>query len=205
MAEDTKKEHEEDKRVIRVLPRRVFKTPLLDFALGFGGIIMAACSAYLPYHVFVNSDQYGPPKWDFGDGNPLYEQAADDYEERRTRNWLALNQDVDTIVTGSVEKPKEPEPLQRTEAKTEDAEVRKVKTKRIIVAREPDPIPSTGRFRLVYVKNGRGLIQDGADMIPILAGSKLPDGTFVRSFKRKGGTWQMHTSDDRMFEVDAQG
>ena len=84
-------------------PLRVFKSKFLDFSLGFFGLLLAAASAYFPWHVYTHSSEFGPPVLAFEDrasDDQLIDQQAT--ASMQTPLWNRLPNNIDNMTTGSV-------------------------------------------------------------------------------------------------------
>ncbi len=160
----------------------MFKSRVLDFSLGFFGLCLAAASAYLPWHVYQNSGDFGPPKMEFtradeagSDAGPLLAQTETEY-----RRPLFTEQ-VDSLITGSVRPTKDKSRLKPGAA-------------------EPGSIsPSDQKFplelKLIFATRGHALVQDDGDLLVVTPGARLPDGSIVRSIKKVDDLWELITTD----------
>lgn len=175
------------------------RSRVFDFFLGYFGVCLAAISAYLPFHVYNNVADFGPPRMeftgrsDFGvsqDG--VTKEAVAEYIEKRRplfREELRANlenSEIDTVVTGSIN----PSPA-------ELPTIRESSEPRLRVTTPGGPAPNLVEhesMELVFASRGRALVRDGGDVLPVAIGSRLPDGSKVKSIKRLDNGWQLMTS-----------
>ena len=70
---------------------------------------------------------------------------------------------------------------------------------------EDQPFPGDEiNFQLVYVANGRAMIEDDTGLLVVQAGSKLPDNSKVASIEQRSGKWVIVTSADQVVELSPQ-
>ena len=200
MAKPRKIEHGRRKAL---LPRKVFKTPIADFFLGFCVACFAAACAYLPFHIYMNSDEFGPPEMALTGGAPDVANAdtPDELEDRKNA-LLAQQSDIDQTVTGAVEREDDGDGASKSDKnKTQDEPNEEAETIFALPDREP---ATSGRMVLVFAAGGRGLIRDGNDLLPVFVGKKLPDGSIVKEFSRSSGSWKILTSDNQIIAFEGE-
>ncbi|MEP1206302.1 MAG: hypothetical protein ABJM29_17105 [Rhizobiaceae bacterium] len=190
------KDHIKPSRLALLRRRR---TRLFDLGLGMVGLALAGVSSYLPYYVYFNETEFGPPTMQFT-GRIDYEAPVVVERSRETRRplfteELAVNfeaQEIDPLVTGSIQPDGDGIPRLRPRVR---------------------PRPSLEQFNdlqaeltvhesleLVFATRGRALIRDGDDILPIAVGSRLPDGSTVKSLLRKQNGWQVVTSNNHVLK-----
>ena len=174
-------------RIFR-FPRVVFRNRMLDFVLGFGAMMMAAVSAYLPWYIYTHQADFGPPELQFT-GNANLEGALET-ASARTPLFKDIDQSrfgIDPTVTGSINPVGSDDPL--SEARNDDAGRSGLK--------KPLKLPrQSATLQLVFAANGRGLVREGEDLLPVAVGSRLPDGSVVSSLSIKNGDWRLVTNDN---------
>lgn len=175
------------RRSLLGLPEKVSGSPILDFFIGFFGVCLAAVSAWFPWYVHNNADEFGPPRMVFdGQRNPL---PGADPRLRDVAGTLRPIMDgvgLDTTTTGSVPQPS-------TRLRGRQMPLGETAGNLQVVAPPVGP-PS---YRIVFAVQGRALLRDGDDLIPVARGAKLPDGSQVESIRKKNGFWELHTSSDQ--------
>ena len=178
------------------------RSRVFDFFLGYFGVCLAALSAYLPFYVYNNDADFGPPRLeftgrqDFGVG-----EEADEEEVAEARRPLFRDGDgsspdenaIDEVITGSIGPVSNRIPSIREELNTQNA---------ARVSKQPFPeLKHHESFALVFASRGRALIQDGADLLPVAVGSRLPDGSTVKSISKYDGGWNLLTSENRVLPL----
>lgn len=175
------------RRSLLGLPEKVSGSPVLDFFIGFFGVCLAAVSAWFPWYVHNNADDFGPPRMVFdGQRNPL---PGADPRLREVAGRIRPILDgagLDTTTTGSI-----PQPSSRL---TGRQAVTGETGGTLKVVGPPTQPPN---YRMIFAIRGRALLRDGDDLIPVARGAKLPDGSEVESIERKNGFWELHTSSDQ--------
>jgi len=58
-----------------------------------------------------------------------------------------------------------------------------------------------GQWQLVFASRGRALIRDGEDIFPVAIGSRLPDGSTVKSVLGRNQRWRLTTSRNLVLEL----
>ncbi len=166
----------------RLRSRQVLQHKIYDFCLGFFGVFLALGSAYFPYYVFNNEDSFSPPVL-------FLERLDDDNGELMKTESLVLRDDnlksventgIDFMKTGSIKKA-DPKARAENGSLKKSAAIKKV-----------DPIFSL-KYQLIFASKGGALVQVGDDVMFVVAGSLLPDGSMVKSVKKEGGKWKLKT------------
>lgn len=159
------------------LPERVFKSKIADFALGFGGVMLAAASAYFPWYVHNNSDQFHPPRMVFT-GQP---------EE--------LDPGIDPITTASIPKQKNRVILGK---KPDQGFVEKAQRRvREISMKKPEAFVGDGSITVLFASRGRALVDDDGEIVMVEPGMVLSNGSKVTKVTRAGKSWIITTSDEK--------
>ena len=173
------------------------RTRMFDFGLGLVGVAMAGLSAYLPYYVYFNESQFGPPEMQFTGridyGEPVILEPG---EETRTPLFPGFSeaeqvfQNVDPIAVGSIQNDDSPIPRLRPAVRPRPPTEQFVKHSPELIEHES--------MVLVFATRGRALVRDGDDILPVAVGSRLPDGSIVKSMMRKQTGWQIVTSNNHV-------
>ena len=173
------------------------RTRMFDFGLGLVGVAMAGLSSYLPYYVYFNESEFGPPEMQFTGRIDYGElQILEPGEETRTplfREFAEAEQvfqPVDPIVVGSIQNDVSTIPRLRPAVRPRPPAEQLAKF-------SPDLIEHESMV-LVFATRGRALVRDGGDILPVAVGSRLPDGSTVQSMTRKGTGWQIVTSNNHV-------
>ena len=173
------------------------RTRMFDFGLGLIGVAMAGLSSYLPYYVYFNESEFGPPEMQFT-GRIDYDEPliVEPGEETRTplfREFAeaeSVFQEVDPIIVGSIQSDVSTIPRLRPA-------VRPRPPREQLTQFSPDLIEHKTMV-LVFATRGRALVRDGDDILPVAVGSRLPDGSTVKSMTRKQSGWQVVTSNNHV-------
>ena len=97
---------------------------------------------------------------------------------------------IDPVVTGSI----------RSNASAPTKDQARIFQER----RRPAPVSQKGQqsdIQLVFATRGRALIRDGDDLLPVAIGSRLPDGSIVKSVARSNNQWTLLTSTNQVLEL----
>ncbi len=68
--------------------------------------------------------------------------------------------------------------------------------KSVGVAEQPFPADRKPPYKLVFVANGRAMIEDNSGLWVVQIGSNLPDSSSVNSIEQRNGKWAIVTSGD---------
>ena len=180
------------------------RSPVLDFCLGFFGFMLAAFSSYLPFYVYIHSSEFKPPEMEFtgrqdADNLPTELEVLQQRRPlfRDVKQTANADQLVDTVVTGSIDREESFDPADSASDLTG---------------------PQTGGLRgsgngdssgavvhksltLVFATANRALIRDGDDLVPVAIGSRLPDGSTVKSLLRQENGWHLLTSENNVLKL----
>ena len=211
---------------IRKKPVKRKRSHLLDLCLGVFGGCLAGVSSFLPYYVYTNTAKFGPPEMQFTGrvdyGGPQIEvEPESEYVERRKPLFQNIRQarlppqvelepqeqtgettqetaqtefqEIDPTVTGSIN-PEETEFPSLCPKVRPSPAIAKVETP------ETDPV-AHDTLVLVFASRGRALIQDGSDLLPVAIGSRLPDGSTVKSLTKQADGWQLLTTDNHIMTL----
>lgn len=157
-----------------------------DWPLIGCGVGLALVCALFPWYIFFNQERFGVRPLTFsGQPGDFTTPAAGVLPELvGERMPLALTDlpQLDFIPTGTVpdapatighDLPEQPFPGDK------------------------QPYPGERQpFRLLYVENGRAMIEDEDGFWVVRRGSVLPDGSRVARFERRDGTWVLVTTDE---------
>jgi hypothetical protein len=180
------------------------RSPVLDFFLGFFGFCLAAFSSYLPFYVYIHSSEFGPPEMEFTGRKdaPAQPPELEILQQRRplfreVRQAKNADPNVDTVVTGSID---------RDDAFTPDLRpaVRSKPDLASVPLRNKDGASNAVEHKsltLVFATSSRALIRDGNDLVPVAIGSRLPDGSTVKSLSRQQGGWHLLTSENTVLKL----
>ena len=177
--------------------KRSLGSRLADFGMGLAGVGIAAVSLYLPYYVYNNSSEFGPPTMAFNgratQPDDVPEPVLEETLISSIRTPLFENDDdegIDPVVTGSI----------RSNASAPTKDQARIFQER----RRPAPVSQKGQqsdIQLVFATRGRALIRDGDDLLPVAIGSRLPDGSIVKSVARSNNQWTLLTSTNQVLEL----
>jgi hypothetical protein len=157
------------------------------------GILLAAASAFFPWYVFFNEDQFGirtvpldrtrdlpegPPRAVFS-VSPL--ALVDNDDEHTPGPAPDPLDDLTTATVSSIGK------------ETKDADPGQLE----------QPFPGKNTFRLMHVANGRALIEDGSGMYMVRVGSILPDNSRLATIEQREGRWVIVTSNGEIYRDQA--
>ena len=176
------------------------RTRLFDFALGFVGLCLAAVSSYLPYYVYFHESEFGPPTMQFTGridyGEPVIVERSTEIRRplfKQLSESDVVFQNVDPVVTGSVQRDASGFPSLRPNARARPAPNQ---------SENPSPtLTEHTSLVLVFATKGRALIRDGDDIMPVAVGSRLPDGSTVKSLSRSQNGWQVVTSNNHLIKL----
>ena len=158
-----------------------------DYILSVIGLCLGTAAALFPWHVYLNPDQYGPPRMAFSRGGVIPEaeilalQSGEPTIDRRTGRFTLESGSVsaggvDPVVTGKID-PDSP-------AATGDLQ---------------QAFPSNGAlFEVLAVDGLRALVGDSDGIYLIRPRSRLPDGTLALSFKHDDEGWFIVTSEKKV-------
>ncbi|NKB54129.1 MAG: hypothetical protein GKR97_18280 [Rhizobiaceae bacterium] len=180
----------------------------MDLGLGFVGLCLAGGSSYLPYYVYHHESEFGPPvmeftgRIDYGEPlvgeqvtearNPLFKQLAE-LAQVGVIQSNAEFENVDSIVTGSIQPRIDGIPrLRQALRPSQQNEQRRSGSNELV---------EHASFRMVFATRERALIRDGDDLLPVAVGSRLPDGSTVKSLSRGQGGWQLLTSNNHVLKL----
>lgn len=180
------------------------RSPILDFCLGFFGFMLAAFSSYLPFYVYIHSSEFKPPEMEFT-GRKDAETPPTELEVLQQRRPLfrevkqaaSADQLVDTVVTGSIDREDAFEPVERPTALNSPA------TPGLPGSASSDlsGMAVHKSLTLIFATANRALIRDGDDLIPVAVGSRLPDGSTVKSLSRQDNGWHLMTSENNVLKL----
>lgn len=167
--------------------RRWFRdmTPA-DYVLSAIGLALGTFAAVFPWHVYLNPEDYGPPRMTFSRGGVIPQaeiaaqepgapaDAAGPRSGEAATSVARARPAVDPVTTGKVDR----------------GAVRQIET--------DQPYPGNGRsFQVLAVDGARALVGDSDGVYLVRAGSRLPDDTVAQSFRQDGTGWYILTADGR--------
>jgi len=197
------KQNKPDKKPI--LPSKLAKirrrrTRIFDLGLGLIGLGLAGVSSYLPYYVYFHESEFGPPTMQFTGridyGGPEIVERATEARRPLFKDVAQLDvelQDIDPVVTGSIQPDTSAIPTLRPA-------VRPRPSRELLEKLSPELVEHDSLI-LVFATRGRALVRDGDDLMPIAVGSRLPDGSTVKSLLRKQNGWQVVTSNNHVLKL----
>lgn len=180
------------------------RSPILDFCLGFFGFMLAAFSSYLPFYVYIHSSEFKPPEMEFT-GRLDAESLPTELEVLQQRRPLfrevkqTANADplVDTVVTGSIDREDSFEPVERPSSLSASESVGLPGS----ASNGSSGVAVHKSLTLVFATANRALIRDGDDLVPVAIGSRLPDGSTVKSLSREQDGWHLLTSENSVLKL----
>ncbi|MDD9908478.1 MAG: hypothetical protein OXR62_02185 [Ahrensia sp.] len=147
-----------------------------DWIVGAFGLCLAGSCAFLPWYVYNNPQNFGPPRMEFSGyngGAAIYEPQ--DLAVRKARFRLKPDEpDLDRIVTGS--------------------------TGADLDGPVDQPFPGDATYQLMFVAPGRALLHDGREMIFVKAGSGLPGGERIDSISQSDEGWKVSLDSGAVLE-----
>ncbi|QKV19648.1 hypothetical protein [Oricola thermophila] len=156
-----------------------------DYILTVLGLCLGTAAALFPWHVYLNPDKYGPPRMTFSRGGVIPEaeilalQSGEAVFDMRKGRFVVDDRSVagvDPLVTGRIDPDRA--------AATGDLD-------------QEFPGRDVG-FEVFAVDGRRALVGDAHGVYLIRPHSRLPDGTFARSFRHDEAGWYILTSDERI-------
>lgn len=158
-----------------------FRKKLTDILYGMAGVTLAAVCMAIPWHVYFNPQQYGPPKMRFSRDGVVPGIPVDSVTGRRLAIGPDLGEDplLDMMRTGTAFRDKNPRAPTLAE----------------------QPFPGEVDFELVFAVKGRGLVSDGSSLFPVGVRSILPDGSRVAAIRKTRTGWELVTSRDKVVRL----
>jgi hypothetical protein len=150
------------------------------------GIMLAAASAFFPWYVFLNEDKFG--------------LRIDPFENTRDLPPSPPRQVFSVSPMAMIDRTKDQSlPIDPFDQLT-TATVSSLGREEQGPLPEQQPMPGTGKFRLMHVANGRALIEDGSGMYMVRIGSVLPDNSKVATLEQRNGRWVIITSTGEVYQ-----
>jgi hypothetical protein len=169
--------------------RRQEPSRLGDKVLVGAGIMLAAASAFFPWYVFLNEDKFG--------------LRIDPFENTRDLPPAPPREVFSVSPLAMIDRTKDQslpiDPLDQLTTATVSSLGREEQGAPL----EQQPMPGTGKFRLLHVANGRALIEDGSGMYMVRIGSILPDNSKVATLEQRDGHWVIITSSGEVYQDQA--
>lgn len=173
-------------------PRRVPETPPRRVSVGdailiAGGVALGVGSAFFPWYVFFNQDQFGVRAMRF-EGTPSagpvpvgMAPAGPVRDPIEATQGVAM--ELDPFPTGTLpdEDGEGPPPAPGLDL-------------------QPFPVPEIA-YSVVHIANGRAMIEDDKGMFIVQRGSVLPDNATVAAIEQREGRWVVVTSDRRVLGI----
>ncbi len=160
-----------------------------DRMLMGAGILLAAASAFFPWYVFLNQDQFGIRTNGF--------ENMRDLPPMPPRNVMSVSP---LAMIDSTEDEKLAAPPEPADSLTTATVSSLGDTERAGRSRLDQPFPGKSGFRLLHVANGRALIEDGSGMYMVRVGSILPDNSKLATIEQRDGKWVIVTSIGEVYE-----
>lgn len=168
--------------VIRKRARKAkFRKKVTDVVFGMVGVGLAIVCMLIPWHVYFNPQQYGPPKMRFSRDGIVPGIPDDEISQRRISIGPDLGEDpvLDMIRTGTAFRDGKEKPPSLAE----------------------QPFPGDVDFELVFAVNGRALVSDGSNLFPVSIRSILPDGSRVAAIRKSRSGWELITTRDKVVRL----
>lgn len=171
------------------LMRKKGVSRLGDRLLMSAGILLAAASAFFPWYVFLNQDQFGIRTNGF--------EHMRDLPPMPPRNVMSVSPlaMIDSTKDEKLAAPVEPADSLTTATVSSLGDVDKTGSGRL-----DQPFPGRGGFRLLHVANGRALIEDGSGIYMVRVGSILPDNSKLATIEQRDGKWVIVTSVGEVYQ-----
>lgn len=158
-----------------------FRKKLSDILFGAAGVGLAIVCLSIPWHVYLNPQQYGPPKMRFSRDGIVPGIPDDGTSNRRISVGPDLGEDpiLDMIRTGTAFRDGNEKPPSLDE----------------------QPFPGDVDFELVFAVNGRALVSDGSNLFPVGIRSVLPDGSRVAAIRKTRSGWELVTTREKIVRL----
>lgn len=157
-----------------------------DTAILAGGLALALVCALFPWYIFLNQEKFGIQPVEFeGSKFPARVGIGQISETIGARLPAAQRElaGLDAMATGTVE-GHAPEAVPPSD--------------------QPFPGEAAQGFQLVFVANGRAMIEDGSGYWIVQRGARLPDGSDVASIERRDGGWALVTSRNDVMHLESR-
>ncbi|MBB3964618.1 MULTISPECIES: flagellar protein [Rhizobium] len=177
---------DDDEKIPPLAPQGGRRSTFNDRALTIIGLLLAGASAIFPWYVFFNESKFG------------IDVAAGD-RTRDLPDWPARNVFSVSPLAMANKNPPETKP---------DIPVDPLTTATVSsIGKEDDrgapledqPLPGKSPFRLLYVANGRALIEATSGMYVVRIGSILPDESRLAALEQRDGKWVIVTSKGEVY------
>src|SRR5690606_15388453 len=153
--------------------------------VGALGIVLGLTCALFPWYIFFNQEKFGVREFTF-DGTRGATPPGIAYQPQLVGGNFKSDEvprmDLDFFPTATLPGNEE--------------EVRAVPA-----SEQPFPADLV-TFRLVHVANGRAMIQDEDGLWIVQPGSRLPDASKVASIEKRGGSWVLVTTHDKVVSLE---
>ncbi len=158
-----------------------FRKKLSDILFGVAGVGLAIVCLSIPWHVYFNPQQYGPPKMRFSRDGIVPGIPDNEISHRRISVGPDLGEDplLDMIRTGTAFQDGKEKPPSLAE----------------------QPFPGEVEFELVFAVNGRALVSDGSNLFPVGIRSVLPDGSRVAAIRKSRSGWELVTTREKVVRL----
>ncbi|PZO81789.1 MAG: hypothetical protein DI629_02795 [Mesorhizobium amorphae] len=152
------------------------------------GLSLGLICALFPWYIFFNPDKFGPPAITFDSakntsgvarqgGGGQGRLGSGTVSDMAAADFDAAK--LDLFATGATP--------DRGSVRDE-------------VGEQPFPAPPAP-FHLVYVANGRAMMEDDTGVFVVGPGDRLPDNSRVARIEERGGRWVLVTSKDAVMEA----
>lgn len=170
----------------RPVPRTRPKKDRSDFVVGALGLVLGVTCALFPWYIFFNQEKFGVREFVFSG------ERGDGFATRIAYQPVRIGQPF-----SEAEVPKMALDLFPT-ATTAPQEAGSRRA--VPVSEQPFPADLVS-YQLVHVANGRAMIMDDAGLWVVQPGSQLPDASRVASIEKRGESWVIVTTLDRVIEL----
>ncbi len=162
-----------------------------DIFVATMGIALGLVCAFFPWYVFFNQEKFGIRAVQFAGGStPGGDPENLTYQPSLVGQGFSVDDvpllQLDQIATGTV--PGE-----------DDTTVDEIP-----LSDQPFPgdLAPEPEYRVVYITNGRAMIEDEEGLYVVQTGSILPDKSRVASIEQREGRWVVVTSDKKIVTLD---
>lgn len=164
-------------------PRVAKRDTRSDFVIAALGVTLGLICALFPWYIFYNQEKFGVQAVRLGGsgsgpGRTVAGEVTMAERQPLTPDDLPIL-NLDPIATGTL-----------ADQPVDEAGI------------DQQPFPAqASEYHLVYISNGRAMIEDDSGIWVVQRGSTLPDASRVAAIERRGDKWVVVTSDNRILEI----